>query len=1092
VEGRVSTGHSPPRADRVRALPSLITCALALVLVSLIWAPPALASSGQITGTVTSASTGDPLAEVRVCEYPALTSCAQTGPDGAYLLTGLAEGTYTIEFSDPTGHYLSQYFAGATAPAQATPVTVSENESTPNVDATMVLGGEVRGTVTNAATGEPLEKVEVCAENASFGECTTTNAEGEYAVLGLPAGSYTVVFEVGHGALIGGFEYLTQYYNDKTFAAEADDVVVSAGTTASGIDAAMSATTGQITGAVRDARTGQAIRRIEVCAFQSGTQVECRYTNVAGEYTIPNLPAGSYLLEFFDPEERGYVTQYYEGRETSAEADQVTVADGRTTPSVNAQMRPSEIFGRVTSAATGQPLAEVEVCVERECEKTAADGRYRIAVTEPGKYHVEFTAPSGEYLTQFYHDVGESKAEAVEVTSSEPAQEVNEQMHAFGAIAGTVKSAETEAPLVGAVVCAHYEEQNGFEAEECDETDGSGHYTLSNLIPGEYTVEIEPRGEASVRSSMDRQSVQVKELQTEPVDAALETLEATGPPTIAGEAELGKTLAEGHGTWTLAPTAYVYQWLRCDATGAGCQSIGGANEQTYAPVALDVGHELRVSEVAEITMLRSELNPPFEELLARSAPALSEPTSPVVLPVPRNTVLPTVEGTPQQGNEMTVQQGSWTNEPTGYTETWMRCDGSGADCTAIPGASGTSYTPLAADVGHELRVSEVAENAGGAGSPAESLASAVVTAAPPTAETEAASEITATGATLNASVNPNGSEVTECELEYGTSTAYGTSVPCPTPPGGGTTEVFEAVPVSGLTNNTEYHYRVSAQSAAGTAQANDETFLTLPHAPSVTAVSPVAGLEAGGTAVTITGTGFTGATAVRFKTVAATHYTVDSSSEITAESPAGKGKVDIVVSTASGTSTTSTADQFSYVPAGAAPTISALSVKKGPAAGGIGVIITGSHFVGVTAVRFGSASAHNVRVESGTFIAAVVPAGTTGPVAVTVTTPNGTSSPSSKTTFTFEAPTVTALSTNSGSKAGGTHLTVTGSGFAPGPGLTTFEFGKASAGSVGCTSTTTCTLISPTASKAGVLDVRAKVGTKTSKKNPPADRFTYN
>ena len=55
----------------------------------------------------------------------------------------------------------------------------------------------------------------------------------------------------------------------------------------------------------------------------------------------------------------------------------------------------------------------------------------------------------------------------------------------------------------------------------------------------------------------------------------------------------------------------------------------------------------------------------------------------------------------------------------------------------------------------------------------------------PTVLTGAAAEITQTGATLNGSVNPNGSEVTECEFEYGTGTGYGSSAPCTTAPGSG-------------------------------------------------------------------------------------------------------------------------------------------------------------------------------------------------------------------------------------------------------------------------------------------------------------------
>ncbi|WP_339765701.1 IPT/TIG domain-containing protein, partial [uncultured Hoeflea sp.] len=90
-------------------------------------------------------------------------------------------------------------------------------------------------------------------------------------------------------------------------------------------------------------------------------------------------------------------------------------------------------------------------------------------------------------------------------------------------------------------------------------------------------------------------------------------------------------------------------------------------------------------------------------------------------------------------------------------------------------------------------------------------------------------------------------------------------------------------------------------------------------APTVSSVSPATGPAVGGTSVTITGTNFSGATAVAFGATAAAGFTVDSATQITATSPAGSGTVDVRVTTAGGVSATSAADEFTYV---AAPTVS--------------------------------------------------------------------------------------------------------------------------------------------------------------------------
>src|SRR4029077_16279893 len=101
--------------------------------------------------------------------------------------------------------------------------------------------------------------------------------------------------------------------------------------------------------------------------------------------------------------------------------------------------------------------------------------------------------------------------------------------------------------------------------------------------------------------------------------------------------------------------------------------------------------------------------------------------------------------------------------------------------------------------------------------------------------------------------------------------------------------------------------------------------------PAITGVSPNAGPQGGGTKVTITGTDFTGATAVNFGLTKATSFTVKSGTSITAVSPAGVGTVDVTVTTPGGTSATGSADRFSYQ---APPTVTGVSPNEGPAAGG--------------------------------------------------------------------------------------------------------------------------------------------------------------
>ena len=86
---------------------------------------------------------------------------------------------------------------------------------------------------------------------------------------------------------------------------------------------------------------------------------------------------------------------------------------------------------------------------------------------------------------------------------------------------------------------------------------------------------------------------------------------------------------------------------------------------------------------------------------------------------------------------------------------------------------------------------------------------------------------------------------------------------------------------------------------------------------------------------TISGTGFSGATAVTFGGVAAQSFSVKSAISITAVSPAGSGVVDVQVTTLGGTSAVKTADHFTYTGGSSLPTVTSVSPTSGPTAGAV-------------------------------------------------------------------------------------------------------------------------------------------------------------
>ena len=228
-----------------------------------------------------------------------------------------------------------------------------------------------------------------------------------------------------------------------------------------------------------------------------------------------------------------------------------------------------------------------------------------------------------------------------------------------------------------------------------------------------------------------------------------------------------------------------------------------------------------------------------------------------------------------------------------------------------------------------------------------------------------------------------------------------------------------------------------------------------PGVPNITSIAPDNGPTAGGTTVVITGTDFTGTTAVDFGTIPATSFTVNSATQITAVSPpAAAGIVNVVVTTPLGISV---GVPFTYVPP-TAPAISGLTPTSGPVTGNTAVIITGANFGAATGVTFRGAPGTAFQVTSPTTISVATPPNTVGAADVIVQSPAGASIPETFTYLAVPLPAISAMTPTSGPTAGGTSVTITGSGFS---GDSTVYFGGAPAVSATVTSPTSIIAVSP-------------------------------
>jgi hypothetical protein len=324
--------------------------------------------------------------------------------------------------------------------------------------------------------------------------------------------------------------------------------------------------------------------------------------------------------------------------------------------------------------------------------------------------------------------------------------------------------------------------------------------------------------------------------------AATPTIDAvppanTGVPAISGTAQEEGVLTATPGTWTGAPApTYSYQWQLCQE--GTCMGILGATASTYTLTLEDVG---TVASPITVRVKVTASNASYPG--GGEASASSAQSAPVSALVPVGTEAPQVVDTTGSawfvGDHLTGTAGSFSGtDPLEESYQWMRCDSLGTDCVAISGATSQSYTLTAADVGSTLVLTATASNASLVGGGEASISSSptpVVTGAGPAVTTQAATSVSATGATLHAEVDPQGLASTY-SFDYGTTLGYG-STTTSGPAGEGSSTVGETTAVTGLTPNTLYHYRANGSNELGTTHGSDATFTTKPASEAAPSIS---------------------------------------------------------------------------------------------------------------------------------------------------------------------------------------------------------------------------------------------------------------
>lgn len=439
---------------------------------------------------------------------------ATTGVDGTYRVTGLVPDTYTACFSSPIGNqsipYVDRCYDQTTA-GNETPIVVTSGHVVTGVDAALVRKGTISGTVTSA--GHPLAGVTVTALDDADGSVggATTDAAGRYTMLDVPPGTYRVCFYPSRDTTTGGGSDALGYQNrcwGGATEAQATPVVITDGTTLTGVDAVLPAY-GGVSGRVTDTQ-GQPLTGVQVQVQSTDPSqlgnpgyANAGYTDAQGNYSAPGLVPGSYTV-CFDGSGQGGVNDAlgypqrscYGATAANPDGTAVTVTSGTDTAGVNEAVPSMGGISGTVRSVSGVPQQDVEVTVADVTTHethgpvaTAADGTYRIGFLPTGTYTVCFDAVShddgtGTARQCWNHITTDGVPTPVSVTAGSMTTGIDATAVGLGAITGVVKDSAGN-PLSDVTVSTR-------QGTASVQTRLDGSFTLDGLTPGAYQVCFTP------------------------------------------------------------------------------------------------------------------------------------------------------------------------------------------------------------------------------------------------------------------------------------------------------------------------------------------------------------------------------------------------------------------------------------------------------------------------------------------------------------------------------------------------------------------------------------------------------------------------
>ncbi len=444
-----------------------------------------LTTGGTISGTVTVPSGAHPTDVHVVATSDDGTSYAtgSVDPDGTYLVRGLLTGSYRVHFVTQGTSLVAEFYDDVLRYDLATQVPVTVGQPTEGIDAALVRGGSISGTVT-APDGFDLHGVWVYASTPDgFTASAQVGPDGTYTVDGLVDGAYLVQFSPP----FTGSGLLPEYWQDARSSSTATRVTVSGANDVTGIDAALEEAA-SVSGTVT---VPGGHDPADVAVFLSPTDAGFGYSASPaddGTYTVEGVQPGSYTVQFQAPG-TDLAPQYWAGVYGRDAATVVTLTAGQRTTGVDAAMAVGgTITGHVTVPA-GFDVREAYVWADGDVAggwaDVAADGGYAVRGLPPGQYTVEFGSFERGLLREYWQGTtSRPDATPVAVALGGAVTGVDAALEVGGTVTGTVT---VPAGFDGYCVLADAGWYGEVLDQECN--DAGEPYELMGLPTGGHVLE---------------------------------------------------------------------------------------------------------------------------------------------------------------------------------------------------------------------------------------------------------------------------------------------------------------------------------------------------------------------------------------------------------------------------------------------------------------------------------------------------------------------------------------------------------------------------------------------------------------------------